>query len=185
MSEIIDLIEALGPGGAVTAFFLVIGAIYGAYNTFCKAREILEKYHQNRKKTEQRDEEINSRFQAIEDSQAEDHKQILSVKSDLEDVRELIKKIQQNQDKADVVQRKANRAQSRSAMMRLTNELLAKGYMTETESETLDDLVQVFMQSAGDGDTYIIPNIVSRALKLSILTADEINQKQKKNDDEG
>ena len=58
-------------------------------------------------------------------------------------------------------------------MYRLGSELVKKGWATENESETLQDLYNVYI-TAGAKDK---PNVVERALLLPVLTDDEIRER--------
>lgn len=177
MGELIKLLETCSGPVIFIAVLLLIGGVFGIVTLVFKVKEWFEMYHAKRAKVEKHEDEINNRFTAIETAQAEDHKQIMALKDDLSDVKDLIVNIQDTQDKADENQKRANRAQSRSAMGRMAQEILDKGYMTETEAEILDDLLNVFKDSVGKGDSFSVPNIVSKALNMEVLTPEEIARK--------
>ena len=60
-------------------------------------------------------------------------------------------------------------------MLRVAEELINKGWMSQAEYDTLSDLSDVFIMSGG---AKYKPPIESRALLLPVLTEEEIDKKR-------
>ena len=106
----------------------------------------------------------------LEEGEKETTQSLSKISESLDELRKLIEVVQKNQNKS-------NLATCKSALYRLSSELLAKGWVSQIEYETLEDLYEVYKMSTDkslyDGKN----NNIRRALSLPILTEDEIEAK--------
>lgn len=168
-----ELAKAIIEYGIVTVI-VVGGAIFTAFFAIKEAKkktiEALEEYRQSKNQIEEKDKSINTRFVKIEKKQEEDHQELMELKNDLNGVRTLIIEVQKQQNINNESQKRSNRAQAKAAMVEMANEIISKGFMTEMEAETLDELTSVYMQNAAVGDSYVPPTVIQKALAMPIKT---------------
>lgn len=176
MNSLITLLEDYSFSTIVIIFILFILSILGIAEVVKKVHGAFAKYHQKVSAEEHRNYDINSRIDRLERNSNDTRINIEDLKTNVIDLKNNVRHIQENQ-------YKANRATSRSAMYRLSKELIAKGWMSQIEYDTLNELSDVYLMSAGAGMSYVRPSLVQRALQLPVLTDEEIenlNNKESK-----
>lgn len=166
MDGIQKLIEQYGLGSTVVLFIIFVCACFGAIDLYRKGKGYLDDYHTTRNDIENKEKTVNERLERLEKYEGEDKERLDKISTSLDELRVLIQQVQKNQNHANI-------ATCRSAMYRLGSELVKKGWATENESETLQDLYNVYV-TAGAKDK---PNVVERALLLPVLTDDEIRER--------
>lgn len=168
-----ELVKAIIEYGIVTVI-VVGGGIFAAIFAIREARkktlEALEEYRQSKNAIEDREDAINNRFSVIEEAQEADRKKLENLQNDLNGVRSLVVEVQNQQQKNNEAQKRSNRVQAKAAMVEMANEIITRGYLTEMEAETLDELTSVYMQNACINDSYVPPTIIQKALAMPIKT---------------
>ncbi len=157
---------------SITDVIVLLGIIFsscvGIYNMVKKIMAILEEYRLKRNSIENKDKDINNKIKELENKIIEDREKIKNLNDEIERFREEINSI-----KADMT--KVNKVTSRNAVYKLANELIAKQWMSQSESETLQELCEIFMKTGTTN--YVIPSVIQRALNLPVLTEEEIELK--------
>lgn len=169
MTELINLLDTYNISTIIILFITFIIIIIGIYEIAIKVKDIFSNYYNKRNSKEEKESCINERINNLEKRDEDTAKELESMKNNIEEIKELIAKLQTNQNKS-------NRATCKSAMYRLSNELINKGWMTQTEYETLSDLSDVYMMSGNINDSYVRPAIIQRALTLPVYTEEEVEK---------
>lgn len=178
MGSLITLLEQYSFASILIIFILIILSGIGIYETVVKISGIFNNYHTNRTTKENKYTEIVNRIEKLEGTSNQHTNEIKDIKESISETRLIMDKMQDEQ-------HRSNRATSRSAMYRLSNELIAKGWMTQTEYDTLSDLTDVYIRNGSKNDSYVRPSLAQRALQLPVLTDDEVeNMKRKKKQEE-
>lgn len=166
MKEIEQLLQSFDVGQIILLFLIFVSAIFGIMDIVKKVKGALESYYQSRSSEENKDKTITDRLDKLEKSEEEDKAQLKEISNSIEELRKLIMKVQENQDRSNV-------ATARSAMYRLSSELINKKWMSQSEYDTLYDLADVYKLSCKEE----VPSLVKRALMLPVLTDEEIRDK--------
>lgn len=165
MDELITLLEKYDLNSLIIIIALLILAAFGVAGIVKKIKSVFEDYHTGRNAQEDKERLISERLNKLEEEEVEDKKQLAQISTSIEDLRKIIEKVQENQNRSNI-------ATCRSAMYRLANELIEKKWMSQTEYETLSDLSDVYLMAGGSN--YVRPSTIQRALMLPVLTDDEI-----------
>jgi septal ring factor EnvC (AmiA/AmiB activator) len=168
MGEVVSNIGGYNLSTIITVLGIVCTSLIGVYNIVKKILAIFEAYRQNVNKIESKDKDIYNKLEELENKISEDRQKIDHLKSNIEKLESEVSNI-----KTDIT--KANRVTSRNAVYKLANELIAKQWMSQSESDSIRELCDIYMKT-GDNN-YIIPNIIQRALSLPVLTEEEIEAK--------
>lgn len=170
MEALITLVESYSLSSIVIFAVLLFLAIRGINSAYTEIKAWLKKYYDSKKEKDEKAEAIDDRLRALEEAEEQDKVQLKELKELIEETRKAVNSLKDNQNEV-------NKAQAQSSMYRLATELIRKGYMSQTESETLDELTRIYMISCGRN--YITPPIIERAMKLDVLTDEEIENKKK------
>ena len=170
MSDIIKLFENYSPGTITIIFLLFLSATFGVAEIVKKIRGNLDNYYENRSSKDNKDKTINERLEKLEDNEEDDRKALKEISTSISELRKIIEAVQDNQNRSNI-------ATCRSAMYRLSSELIKKQWMTQSESDTLNDLLDVYMRSGAE----VKPSVVARAQLLPVLTEEEIRLKLSEN----
>ena len=169
MDELVNLISTYNPATLLIIIAGCASVCKGLVICVKKIFGFLEGYRKSINKFEDKNKNINEKIKELETSiNTLNQKNDELIKS-IAELQKTIKKIQETQNRSIVTT-------TGSTMTRLANEIITKGWMTETDHETLSDLSDVWLK-AGGSDNYVIPVVVQRALNLSVLTDDEIERR--------
>lgn len=166
MDSLIKVFDNFGSGGTVVIFLLFLSAIFGLIEIIKKIRTYLDEYYHKRSHYEKKDINLNNRLTRLEDSEQDTKKSLHDISLSISELRKIIEAVQDNQNRSNI-------ATCRSAMYRLASELIKKQWMTQSEADTLTDLLDVYMRSGAEAK----PSVVTRAQLLPVLTEEEIRLK--------
>ena len=170
MDELLDILKNYNLSDILILFILFSLAIYGIIEMVKKTKGLLDSYHQNQSAKEDKEKSITDRLDKLEEGEKETTQSLSKTSESLDELRKLIEVVQKNQNKS-------NLATCKSALYRLSSELLAKGWVSQIEYETLEDLYEVYKMSTDKSLYDAKNNNIRRALSLPILTEDEIEAK--------
>lgn len=166
MSELITLLEGHSLSSIAIIFILFVLIIIGIYETIEKLKGIFLSYHNKLSKEENKDISINDKLN--------------SLKVKINEIEEQLDEISNQLERLQVNTNRSNRALSRPALNDLAIKLINKGWMSQTEYETLSELTDVYLMSASVQDGYVKPSLIQRALELKVLTEQEAEELKKK-----
>lgn len=170
MDELIDILKNYNLNDILVLFVLFALAIYGIVEMVKKVKGMFDSYHKNQSAKEDKEKNITDRLDKLEEGEKETTETLGKISESIDELRKLIETVQRNQNKS-------NLATCKSALYRLSAELISKGWVSQIEYETLQDLYDVYKMSSPnpiyDGQN----NNIRRALMLPILTEEEIEAK--------
>ena len=169
MKELMELLQTYGATSVLILFILFIMSVFGIMETIKRVKSYLESYHEAKTKEEGNDRTIKERLEKLEKDEERDKEKLDQICNSIRELKIIIEKVQDNQNKSNI-------AICRSSMYRLASELINKQWMSQIESDTLEDLLNVYI-SSGNVNT---PSVVKRAMVLPVLTDEEIRLKKEK-----
>lgn len=165
MSDLIKLLEKYNVGDVliilILSFLAVKGIITEINNIKTKLKKNREEYHEQESDKEDEKEKIEDRLTSLEEK----------VKS-IDEIMDIVKSIKSCQDDNQESRRKATVATCRSSLQLLTDKVLEKGYMTQIEYETFDDLAEVYL--ANRGNHTMKDKVIPKVRKLPVYTEQEL-----------
>ena len=169
MKDLITLLQSYDTTTILVIAILLILAFFGITEMRNKIKEYFDIYYKNRNTTETKDKDVDKRLTNLEDTTKKDEKRLDDISNHISEIKDIITAVQNNQNRA-------NMATAKSAMYRLANELISKTWMSQTEYDTLYELYEVYKTSGGakHGNA----TLIERALKLPVLTDEEIQYKK-------
>lgn len=120
--------------------FLAVKEVCGAV---VWVKDKLNAYHNKRNKTEEEKESVDERLTKLEKHDNWQYNALLDVTRSLQSINNTLADMQKKQEEATV-------ATARSALYRLSQEILAKGYMSQIEYDCFKELYDVYIENHGN-----------------------------------
>lgn len=121
-------------------FFLALKEIWAACSW---VKDKLELYRNKKNKVEDEKETIESRIEKLEKHDNWQYNTLLNVTNALQTITNTLSDMQKRQEESTV-------ATARSALYRLSQEILAKGYMSQIEYDCFKELYDVYIENHGN-----------------------------------
>lgn len=148
----------------VALFSMICASAIGIYTTGKKILAMLEAYRSKRNTIENREKFINGKLEELDTKIVENKQDIDNLKNHVDKLDQELTGILNNVTKS-------SKATARNALLQYSKELIAKQWMTQSESDTLTELYEAYVATS---DGAPIPNVIQRAMNLTVLTQEEI-----------
>ena len=160
-------IDTYDLNSVLALFSMICASAIGIYTTGKKILAMLEAYRSKRNTIENREKFVNGKLEELDAKIVENKQDIDNLKNNVDKLDQELTGILNNVTKT-------SKVTAKNALLQYSKELIAKQWMTQSECDTLNDLYEAYLSTSNGAP---VPNVIQRALNLTVLTQEEIEDR--------